>query len=213
MRDVVRDGFRFESFWLSNNECKNIVADAWEECLGANIDFHIANCADKLAEWSKHTFGALRSRIKTSERKLNAAQRCPPDANMMRNCKALAFELDELHRLEESYWHMRSRENELRDGDQISKYFHHKASSRRRRNSIKGINDDQGMWRTSKSDIEHLVTSYYETLFTTSSPSGFDEAVAGIQTMVTNDMNDILDVEPTAEEIRTTVFQMHPTKP
>lgn len=102
--------------------------------------FHTVNCADKLASWAEATFSVLKSRTKASKRKLKAAQQCSPDANMIGNCKRLAEEHDELHRLKESYWHMRSRGNELRDGDQNSKFFHHKTSPRRRRNSIKGLN-------------------------------------------------------------------------
>ena len=57
---------------------------------------------------------------------------------------SLAKELDDLHRLEESYWHIRSRANEIKDGDNNSKYFHHKASSRKKRNTIVGFEDSQG---------------------------------------------------------------------
>ena len=60
--------------------------------------------------------------------------------------------------------------------------------------------------------LSRLITAYYENLFATSFPSEFDEAVEGIGTMVTKAMNDNLDTEPTAEEIRTAVFQMHHTK-
>ena len=80
-----------------------VVSEAWQEALGANITFCIDNCALKLASWAESTFGALKARIKDSKRKLRAAQRCPLDANMMNNCKVLSNELDELHRMKESY--------------------------------------------------------------------------------------------------------------
>ena len=92
-------------------------------------------------------------------KKLKAAQRCNSNATMMNTCKSLAEQLDNLHNLEESYWHLRSRVNEPRDGDKNSKYFHHKASSRRRRNMIKGLFDEDGKWWTSKVDIERLITA------------------------------------------------------
>lgn len=69
--------FCFESLWLSNDECRGVVTNAWRESLGEEMDFRIANCAEKLSSWAECTFGALRSRIKSSERKLRAAQRCP----------------------------------------------------------------------------------------------------------------------------------------
>lgn len=105
------------------------------------IDFRIENCASKLSSWADSTFGAISNRINASEKKLKAAQRSVPDARMLATCKSIAEDLDDLHKMEESYWHMRSRANELRDGDKNSKYFHHKANSRQRRNSIKGLTD------------------------------------------------------------------------
>ena len=180
--------------------------------MGADITFRIGNSTSKLTSWAESTFGALKARIKESERKLRATQRCPLDLNMRNNYRVLSNELDELHRMEESYWYMRSRANEFIDGDKNSKHFHHKACSRRCRNLIKGLNDENGCWKTSKSDIERLITAYYESLFSTSSPSGFDNAVDGLGAIVTADMNDFLDTEPTTEEIRSATFQMHRTK-
>lgn len=107
---------------------------------------------------------------------------------------------------------MHSRVNELPDGDKNSNYFHHKADSRRRRNSNKGLFDDDGRWWTTKVDLERLITAYYEKLFSTSSPSGFSEALEGIDMQISEEMNDSLNADPTTEEIRAAVFQMHPTK-
>jgi hypothetical protein len=185
---------------------QEVVEEARLESLGEGVKFRIANCAEKLASWAEKTFGVPKSRIRASERKLKAAQRYPPDANMLVKCKRLTEELNELHRLEESYWYMRLRANELRDGDQNSKYFHHKAGSRCRRNAIKDLNDDFGVWKTNKTYIERLITAYYKDIFATSSLSGFDEALTGVGARVTEMMNDTFDTKPTAEEIRITVF-------
>lgn len=83
-----------------------MVSVAWQESLGDDVVFRIGHCAEKLSSWADSTFGALKSRIKVSERKLRDAQCCPPDANTINNCKALSDELDDLYKLEESYWHM-----------------------------------------------------------------------------------------------------------
>lgn len=173
-----------------------MVTEAWNEGLGEGIQFRLENCANRLRDWAEASFGAIRSQIKEGERKLKAAQRCAPDASMMANCKALSDHLDNLHSLEESYWHLRPRANELRDGDKNTRYFHHKASSRRKRNLIKGLNDDDGNWKTSNADLERLITAFYESLFSTSSPSGFMEALEGLGATVTHDMNEALKRNP-----------------
>ena len=89
---------------------------------------------------------------------------------MIAACTKMAKELDKLHRMEEAYWHLRSRVKVLKDGDKNKKYFHHKASSRRKRNLIHGLTDGDGNWRTSKVDIETLVIAHLESIFATSSP-------------------------------------------
>lgn len=82
----------------------------------------------------------------------------------------------------------------------------------RKRNLIRRLNDNKGNWRTSKTDIERLVVAYFESIFAYSSPSGFLEALKGIAIVVSEKMNQLLDLEPTCEEIRSALFQMHPTK-
>ena len=159
----------------------------------------------------RKTFGALKKKIRDAE--VKAAQRCNPNASMMNTCKSLAEQLDNLHNMEESYWHLQSRANKLRDGDKNSKYFHHKASSQRRRNMIKGVYDEDGKWWTSKVDMERLITAYYDKLFATNSPTGFSAALDGIHTVVIDEMNDKLNTEPNAEEIRAAVSKCTQLRP
>lgn len=72
--------------------------------------------------------------------------------------------------------------------------------------------DDEGNWRTSKADIERLVSAYFENIFATSSPYGFPEALEGIVPVISEEMNQSLDEEPTMEDVHTALFLMHPTK-
>lgn len=126
--------FRFESFWLSNENCKKVVANAWGNFLASPLETKLEHCAHTLKDWAGNTFGEVKRKIRTTEKKLTKAQKLTPDANMIAVCNTLSVELDDLHRVEEAYWHMRSRVNELKDGDNNTKYFNHKANSRQKRN-------------------------------------------------------------------------------
>lgn len=68
------------------------------------------------------------------------------------------------------------------------------------------------MWRTDKVDVERLISAYLENIFATSTPYGFSEALDGNDNVIIEDMNASLNEEPTSEEVRSTLFQMHPTK-
>ncbi|KAL2894305.1 D-aminoacyl-tRNA deacylase [Bienertia sinuspersici] len=65
----------------------------------------------------------IKRRIKEAEKELRFFWDQRPDQHMLSKCKVLADELDELDRLEESYWHLRERANELRDGDKNTPTF------------------------------------------------------------------------------------------
>lgn len=130
---------------------------------------------------------------------------------MLGRCSELSHELDELHRQEESYWFARARANELRDGDKNTTYFHKKASQRRHHNSIAGLFDENNIWRDKEEDLEDLVSNYFGNLFSTEVPTNFEQALKGLDA-IAEEMNTTLNAEPTDEEIRCALFQMHPNK-
>lgn len=204
--------FRFDAMWLSNEECGGVVSKAWQNSNGGNIVERIGAVASSLSKWASSTFGAMKKKIREVESRLKCLQARAHDARVLEQCREAADELDELHRVEESYWYARAWANELRDGDKNTKYFHHKASQRRKRNAILGLNNEQGVWSTKPEEIEGIIKSYFEELFATSNPTGFEEALEGIEERVSGEMNDRLEEEPSGEEIRAALFEMHPNK-
>ena len=204
--------FKFESLWLSRDECDQVVSDSWTRETGDDIDKRIGLLALDLSKWAASTFGNIKKKIKETETQLKAAQSNLPDAIMFDRCNELSTKLDELHRMEESYWHARARVNAVRDGDKNTSYFHHKASQRRKRNRICGLMDSNNTWHTEDDSINEIVHAYFDVLFKGGTPTGFDEATAGLCSRVTYQMNQALDAAPSGEEVRQALFQMHPNK-
>ncbi|KAL5559130.1 hypothetical protein UlMin_035341 [Ulmus minor] len=122
--------------------------------------------------------------------------------------------LDALRYKEERYWRQRSKDTWLKCGDRNSKFFYQKASARKSKNSIVGLIDNNEKWCDKEEYMAHIIESYFVTLFSSSSPSSvdFDRVLDSIERKVTPQLNDQLEQDFVAEDVKTTVFQMAPTK-
>ncbi|KAH9688162.1 reverse transcriptase domain-containing protein [Citrus sinensis] len=115
---------------------------------------------------------------------------------------------------EEIYWKQHSRADWLREGDKNTKYFHAKASARKRKNKVWGIENEQGIWLKDRDEIEEEIYSHFQELFTTSSPTP-SQIQATLQDMtekVTPEMNVQLELPFTAEDVEEALANMCPTK-
>ncbi|XP_060965523.1 uncharacterized protein LOC133034453 [Cannabis sativa] len=66
----------------------------------------------------------------------------------------------------ETFWKQRSKQLWLKEGDQNSKFFHSKASTRRRNNHISCLKDDDGILRHWDSGLDNVIVDFYSKLFT-----------------------------------------------
>ena len=124
----------------------------------------------------------------------------------------LRKEINHLLDDEEVWWQQRSRVQWLGEGNRNTKYFHYRASVRRRKNTIVGLWNDEGIWCDSKEGIVQTTTSYFEDIYTSTHPTRMEEVTNLVQAMVSKEMNEDLTKEFTVEEVRAALRQMHPTK-
>ncbi|XP_023898182.1 uncharacterized protein LOC112010074 [Quercus suber] len=110
------------------------------------------------------------------------------------------------------YWHQRSRVSWMQHRDRNSKYFHVVASQRRRSNKISKLKVSNGSWITQQSDLEFAASQYFQEIFSSASSNSFHQVIQHMDRVVTPYMNSILLEEFIEDEVRTTIFQMHPTK-
>lgn len=188
------------------------MQEGWGQADPLTVGEKLERCATALSGWASSTFGDVKKRIKRKEEELVLWQGRSPDGVMLARCREIVAELDELNRLQESYWHARARANELKDGDKNAAYFHHKASQRKRRNMILKLKDAEGVWRSNETEVGKIISGYFTDIFSSSRPADFEAALAGLAVKVHNESNVLLQVEPTADEIREALFQMHPNK-
>ncbi|XP_010666976.2 uncharacterized protein LOC104884079 [Beta vulgaris subsp. vulgaris] len=122
--------------------------------------------------------------------------------------------LDELNEKQEAYWYLRSRVAEVKDGDKNTQYFHHKASQRKKRNFVKGLQNDDGVWCSEIEEIEIFFANYFSTIFTSCNPSdvNLQHVLQYISPIVSDDCNCALLRPYTKDEIYAALSQMHPCK-
>ena len=120
--------------------------------------------------------------------------------------------LQEAYRDEEEYWHQKSRNMWHSSGDLNTKFYHALTKQRRIRNRIVGLHDADGNWITEENGVERVVVSYFEDLFTSSSPSEFDDFLMEIPLTITPQINQRLLRIATEEEVKEALFMMHPEK-
>jgi hypothetical protein len=105
---------------------------------------------------------------------------------------SIRHEVNELLLKEEKMWKQRSRDSWLKEGDRNTKYFHSRASHRRRRNSILSVRSDAGELVTNPDLIGTQFTAYYQDLFIAAPLEDVAVVLDGIQPCVTREMNQAL---------------------
>ena len=124
--------------------------------------------------------------------------------------KSLQMEINSMLDKENLMWQQRSWALFLKNGDRNTAYFHSKASQRFRRNRILGLKNNQNVWCTEESQIKNIAVDYYQSLFSSSSPSELDKILEKVQPSVTEPMNTTLLRDFSREEVEVAMKQMEP---
>ncbi|KAH7560622.1 hypothetical protein JRO89_XS10G0055900 [Xanthoceras sorbifolium] len=128
-------------------------------------------CSSKLIAWSQGKFGSLRKQIAAKQEFISSLLGGNLDEDEQRQVKDLECSLSNLLALEELYWRQRARVNWLGAGDRNSKFFHLKASARKKKNTIKMLFDDNGVCHSDSAGIHKTVCKYFNSIFSSSKPS------------------------------------------
>uniref|UniRef100_A0A2N9GYK3 Reverse transcriptase domain-containing protein n=1 Tax=Fagus sylvatica TaxID=28930 RepID=A0A2N9GYK3_FAGSY len=211
-----RRPFRFEEIWMTDGGCEETIMKAWEMSKPGTRMFKVwhklKECKKQLGEWSRKSFGNIKKQIEILQQRIKQAESLAIQDRVHANINGLRKELNLLLGKEEKFWRQRSRTSWLAQGDRNTKYFHGRATQRRRRNSVSKLCDERGRWHESNEEIAELMIEYYTTLFTTSNPTHLAEATSEVQKVVTLEMNNNLTREFKAEEVEQAIQQMAPSK-
>jgi hypothetical protein len=115
--------------------------------------------------------------------------------------KEIQILIENLLEQEEIHWLQRGRANWLMHGDHNTAFFHNAATARKKRNQLRRLLDDTGVWKKGE-QLHHHVVNYYSHLFTSEETNNTQEVLDYGQPRVSPRMNEILTAQFTAEEVK-----------
>ncbi|XP_075654705.1 uncharacterized protein LOC142624853 [Castanea sativa] len=212
--------FRFEALWTRNAECEAVIRSSWDIPQWGTPMYRLSQKIKAvrvaLLQWGGRNVRGLFKSIAAKRKLLSSLESdchlIPADSHRIQLRNATRAELNELICQEEAYWHQRSKVAWLQSGDRNTKFFHAVASHRRRRNEISKLKDSNGNWVSQQADLEALAIQYFQGIFTSVSSSSFQQVIQHMDRVVTPEMNSDLLEEFSDDEVKTALFQMHPTK-
>ncbi|CAM8880738.1 unnamed protein product [Rhodiola kirilowii] len=209
--------FRFEAMWLDHPGLEDLMKNFWEERSDAQYSWptKLKFCRSILKEWNNRNFGNVQRRIKDLKRDLENIKNAVCNAASKEEEAKVGEELDMWLAREETLWLQRSRILWLCQGDKNTKFFHARASNRRKKNWISSLHDSQGVKRVEEEEIRTVVVEYFKNMFRSNIDRrrrNWDDCLECLRPSISNEMNKELLRDITEEEICVAVFAQGPLK-
>ena len=158
--------FRFEEMWLADKWCGETVEGVWEASYDEGDNQRmlrkIENRGKELTWWSQECFGNVRKELQKKRKELARAEELALQTRNSLWVVQIQKEINVLMGKEERMWRQRSWTLYLKDGDRNTRFFHCKATQRKRRNHMAGIRNQVDDWCTAQSQISNMFLDYYK---------------------------------------------------
>jgi hypothetical protein len=113
-----------------------------------------------LSMWGNETFGHVRKELKEPKGALVDLRAQPDRLGPIHRELKVVERINELQRREETMWRQRSRIQWLAEGDRNTRFFHLRASKRKKRNRISRLRRADGNFTKDQQELSQLVMSH-----------------------------------------------------
>lgn len=168
----------------------------------------LEDCQTNLQAWSHKHFPNNRRQIDSLLHKLAVEQNNPRQSVNSGKIQNIISQLDDHLLKDELYWLQRSGINSLTAGDGNSMFFHLSTRRRRQLNRISRLKNQHGVWLKERKEIKQEIMCYFQNLFTTDGPRCWDESLAYVDPIVTDEMNEALMQPVSVDEVKSAAFQL-----
>ena len=209
----TRRQFRFDKRWIGMDGLMDSILRGWSTerpSHSSGVVDKIINCRHEISVWRKNNPPYGKEKINSLQKALEDIQ-CD-NTKTYEEVLEVSRKLKEAYRDEELYWEQKSRTTWHAKGDRNTKFYHALTKQRRIQNKIVGLHNSGGNWVTSESEVEGVAIDYFNDLFTTTSPSGYEDFLSEVPTLITEDQNRSLTSWASEEEVKSALFMMHPEK-
>uniref|UniRef100_A0A453KYM4 Reverse transcriptase domain-containing protein n=2 Tax=Aegilops tauschii subsp. strangulata TaxID=200361 RepID=A0A453KYM4_AEGTS len=197
--------FRFEAKWLEEEECEDIVTNAWNTAnirSGGSVAQGIKSVSRDLKAWDANVLGDLQWRIKKLKDELEMVRRSEINQDKVDPEHVLKDKLDRLEKQHNLFWRQRAHVKWLQFGDKNTAFFHACASEKKKRNTIQKLKKEDGTWVEEAEQLNEYISNYYLNIFTSAARHDNNTILQSIQPRVTDQMNELLCAKYTEEEVR-----------
>jgi hypothetical protein len=210
--------FKFMKMWSMHEDCKNVISQCWNDNAEVGCPMFVLNSKlkrlkTKLKIWNKESFGNVHSGVKDAESHLHSIQLLiqtngHSDSLMMLEKKA-QMDLDTALDRQDCFWREKAKVNWHLDGDRNTSYFHRIAKIKNTTKVISSLKNGDDII-TDPTQIADHVVDYYKNLFC-SNPILQDQLLVEhvIPNLVGQDVNALLTMTPSKEEIKHAVFDLN----
>ena len=172
----------------------------------------IKGCGADLLAWGSAKTTPAMDKIKLLTKKIERMNEEELTEESREEVLEASKKLDDFLLKQEIFWAQRSRVSWLKHGDRNTKFFHSKASQRRKRNFIHDIQNQHGNWVDDIGEMAEVAINYFETIFQSRTCDRMDECLNTVPQRITTDMKEELSRPYSVEEVKVALFHMGPTK-
>ncbi|GAU32780.1 hypothetical protein TSUD_152280 [Trifolium subterraneum] len=210
--------FKFMKMWTMHDDCRNVISQCWNERVDVGCPMFVLNSKlkrlkTKLKIWNKEIFGNVHTYVSTAEAHLKhiqlQIQHFGHNDQLMKLEKDAQAALDIALDRQEVFWKEKSKIKWQLEGDRNTAYFHRMAKIKNTTKIISSLKHGNTTL-TDPSQISDHVVDYYKTLFCTN-PILQEQLLVEqvIPNLVGDNINALLTVLPSAEEIKHVVFDLN----
>ncbi|XP_039019820.1 uncharacterized protein LOC120151429 [Hibiscus syriacus] len=210
--------FKFFNCWTANENFLRVVKDSWQEQYGGNTMQLLFNKLKRLKpllkELNSSYFSDISSIVAIKRAELESIQLfnlVHVDQKRLEEESKLRYDLVALEDAESEFYKQRAKVHWLQEVDLNTRVFHQRVEANKKRNTIKVIKDDGGIYHESFENMAAVLEKFFKDLIRTADSSVKGCSAEWLKSFLTYSLPagaaDVLTAGITNAEIRVALFR------